>query len=199
MAELNQVVSALTQAREALRRVQAGGDFMPDVNAALAAADAALQTDELPAVVPPSYRLAPHFTLAELTVSETAARRGLDNTPGREALNSLAYTARCMEEVRTLLGGHPIIINSGYRAPAVNAAVGGVEESQHMRGEAVDFICPSFGGPQSIAIAVMNSPIEYDQLILEFGRWVHISFTRTRTPRRQAFVLDRTGRRPITF
>lgn len=139
--------------------------------------------------------LSPHFTLDELTVSQTAARLGLDNDPGPEVLAALKRTALGLEAVRVRLGGAPILVSSGYRSPAVNAAVGGSPSSQHMRGEAVDFTSPRFGTPRQIVDALADSDVPYDQLILEFGRWVHISFSGT--PRRHALVIDRSGTRPL--
>ena len=139
--------------------------------------------------------LSPHFTLDELTVSQTAARLGLDNDPPPEVLAALKRTALGLEAVRVRLGGAPILVSSGYRSPAVNAAVGGSPSSQHMRGEAVDFTSPRFGTPRQIVDALADSDVPYDQLILEFGRWVHISFSAL--PRRHALVIDRSGTRPL--
>lgn len=138
--------------------------------------------------------LSPHFTLDELTVSQEAARRGIDNTPTGPALEALKRTAMGMEAVRMRLGGAPIIVSSGYRSPVVNAAVGGSRTSQHMTGEAADFTAPRFGTPRSIVDAIVDSDVPYDQVILEFGRWVHISFSHG--PRRQALVIDTAGTRP---
>lgn len=118
--------------------------------------------------------LSPNFSLEELTQSQTASRRGLDNTPSPVVLQNLADTAGRMEAVRTLLG-HPILVSSGYRSPAVNAAVGGVANSAHVQGWAVDFICPNFGDPLAICETIAASKIEFDQVIQE-GTWVHISF-----------------------
>lgn len=139
--------------------------------------------------------LSPHFTLEELTLSETAERLGLDNVPPPAVLETLKRTAMGLESVRVRLGGAPILVSSGYRAPAVNRAVGGSPNSQHMRGQAVDFIAPRFGTPRAIVDALAESDVPYDQCILEFGRWVHISFSDA--PRRQALVIDRTGTRPL--
>lgn len=139
--------------------------------------------------------LSPHFTLAEMTVSQEAARRGLDNTPPPNIVEALRRTCLGLEAVRVRLGCAPIIVNSGYRSPAVNAAVGGSNNSQHMTGQAADIICPAFGGPTEVAAALRDSGIEYDQLILEFNRWVHISFAPN--PRRQALIIDRAGTRPM--
>ena len=75
--------------------------------------------------------LSEHFTFEELTASETAARHGLDNTPGPIAQQNLVRLANFLEEVRKVLG-KPISINSAYRGPEVNAAVKGSKNSQHM-------------------------------------------------------------------
>ncbi len=120
--------------------------------------------------------------------------RGVDNTPGAEELANLAETAQAMEEVRELLG-HPIHINSAYRSPAVNKAVGSKsKKSQHIEGRAVDFICPKFGTPRQIVEAIKESGIQYCQLILEYESWVHISFDKSNN-RNQVLVIDSTGTR----
>ena len=138
--------------------------------------------------------LSPHFTLAEMTVSQTAARNGIDNTPTHEVLARMRKTAQGLEAVRTVLGGAPIIISSGYRSPAVNAAVGGAKASQHLTGEAVDFTAPRFGSVVDVFDAIRRSGIKYDQIIQEFGSWVHISFSDK--PRGQALIIDSNGTRP---
>ncbi|MFC5346254.1 D-Ala-D-Ala carboxypeptidase family metallohydrolase [Brevundimonas staleyi] len=123
-----------------------------------------------------SQRLSDHFTLAEMTVSAAAARKGLDNTPPPQIVDQLILTADRMEKVRELLGGHPIRITSGYRSPAVNKAVGGSATSAHRTGHAVDFTCPGFGTPAQVAAHLAKHLIGYDQLIEEFGEWVHVGF-----------------------
>ncbi|QRE00543.1 hypothetical protein [Burkholderia phage BCSR129] len=125
--------------------------------------------------------LSPHFTLAEMTATST----GLDNTAPQNIVDALTNTASQMETVRDLLGGLPIIVNSGYRSPAVNAKVGGVPSSQHLKGQAVDFVCPKFGTPEQIARRIIASDIEFDQIIME-GTWVHISFVKGGPNRRQS-------------
>lgn len=126
--------------------------------------------------VHPSRRLSPHFTLAELTVSATAARKGLSNVPPPAVLDQLTVTARRMEEVRKLLGERPILVLSGYRSPAVNRAVGGSRNSAHLTGHAVDFICPAYGSPAQVARLLAHYLDTYDQIIEEFGEWVHVGF-----------------------
>ncbi|VTO14104.1 D-Ala-D-Ala carboxypeptidase family metallohydrolase [Brevundimonas vancanneytii] len=121
-------------------------------------------------------RLSDHFSLAELTVSATAARRGISNVPPPLVIDTLILTADRMEKVRALLGDKPIIVLSGYRSPAVNAAVGGSKSSAHMTGHAVDFICPRFGPPAQVAAHLAKHLTGFDQLIEEFGEWVHVGF-----------------------
>lgn len=118
--------------------------------------------------------LSQHFTLYEFTRSETAARRGLDNTPDAETIEHLKETAALLEQVRELLG-HPITVTSGYRSLKVNSAIGSKQTSAHVKGYAADFVCPAFGDISAICHAIMDSTIQYDQLIHEFGSWVHIS------------------------
>jgi zinc D-Ala-D-Ala carboxypeptidase len=134
-----------------------------------------------------------NFTLEELTFSQEAQRKGLDNTPKKGILTNLINTAENMELVRNVLEGKPIIISSAYRSPEVNAAVGGSKNSQHMEGKAVDFTCPKYGSPDQIVHAIICSMIDYDQLILEFNSWVHISFSDRN--RKQALIIDRSGTR----
>lgn len=138
-------------------------------------------------------QLSPNFHLDEFTHSQTAQRRGIDNDPPPNVVANLKHTAQMMELVRAALKA-PILVSSGYRSPELNVAVGGSATSQHTRGEAVDFTAPSFGTPREIVEAIRKTSIPYDQLILEFDRWVHISFT-IRPPRRQALVIDRAGTR----
>jgi hypothetical protein len=118
-------------------------------------------------------QLSNHFSLEELVRSDIASRKGLDNTPTPEIIANLTELALGLEKVRELLG-HPIYVSSGYRGPKVNSAVGGSKNSAHMRGYAADFTSPGFGTPQDICHAIMDSTIDYDQLIFE-GTWVHFS------------------------
>lgn len=128
--------------------------------------------------------LSTHFTLAELTASQMAVRRGIDNKPPGDIIKNLEHLALGLEGVRTLLGC-PLIINSGYRSPALNTAVGGARDSQHKLGLAADFIAPGFGTPVQVARAIAASGLKFDQLICE-GTWVHVSFTAD--PRRQVLT-----------
>lgn len=120
-------------------------------------------------------RLSPHFTLEELTFSSTAQRLCIDNEPTGSAVHNLPLLAQGLEMVRDLLGDHPIHIDSGYRCPKLNSAIGGSRHSAHMDGYAADFLCHEYGSPRDVVLAVAGSSIPFDQLIFE-GSWVHISF-----------------------
>jgi hypothetical protein len=145
-------------------------------------------------------QLTPHFTLSEMTDSQTAARKGLDNVPpaGLQARKNLQRCAEVMEKVRSILGDKPVLISSGYRGPEVNAAVGGSKSSAHMSGLAVDFSCPGFGTPRQICKALEPHMRELgiDQLIHEYDTWVHLGLRATdMTPRHQALTIDNKGTR----
>lgn len=136
--------------------------------------------------------LSPHFLLDEFTVSQEAARRGIDNTPTAEAMQNLPKLAQLMEAVRIHLGV-PITISSGFRSKALNDAIGGAPGSQHLTGQAADFIAPGFGSPLTICCHLVDqASVDYDQLIQE-GRWVHISWSPK--PRRQVLTAHFVGGR----
>lgn len=140
-------------------------------------------------------KLSEHFTLAEVTASDTATAQGINNTLPDQLIFTVDKVATAMERVRAALGNNPIHINSWYRSPALNKAVGSKPSSQHIAGEAVDFICPDFGGPASICkkLIELKDLIRFDQLIME-GTWVHISFAiSTGKPRNQVLSLLRNG------
>ncbi len=127
-----------------------------------------------------------NITIESLCHSDTARARGIDNTPPAAILPNLRRLVAGLVSIETLLGSH-VIVSSGYRSPDLNRAVGGAPASQHQEGLAADFVCPGFGAPISIALALWNSTIEFDQVILEFGDWVHVSFSAT--PRRRALTI----------
>lgn len=142
-----------------------------------------------------THYLSTNFTADEFTHSQTAARLGIVNDLPVHLLEAAKNTAYGMEHVRKLLGNKPILISSGYRSPKLNEAVGGSKQSQHCLAEAVDFTCPLFGSPDDIIRAIVKSNIMYDQVIREFGRWVHISFGPRM--RKQALIIDQAGTRPF--
>lgn len=131
--------------------------------------------------------LSQHFSLEEFTVSQEAERRGIRNDPPPMIVENLRRLAKYLEEVRVLLGSYPILINSGYRSAELNVAVGGSKASAHMNGLAADFICPLYGSPRDVGIAIIRSRIQFDQCILEFGRWVHFGLSETE-PRNESLT-----------
>ena len=123
-------------------------------------------------------RLTRSFSLEQLIYSETAERERIDNTPGPDVIKNLRRLALGLEQVQALTG-FPLEISSAYRCAELNSLVGGTETSQHTRGQAADFTCAGFGPPLNVIKAIRDSDIEFDQCILEYARWVHISFSKT--------------------
>ena len=104
-------------------------------------------------------QLSKYFSLPELVVSQSAARRGLKNIPFGKQLDNLRSTAEKMDAIREMLG-KPVLVSSGYRNAEVNALVGGSKTSAHLQGLAVDFTCPGYGNPLAVAKAVLAMGIE---------------------------------------
>ena len=140
--------------------------------------------------------LTPHFTLDELTASEAAERNGWDNTPNEQELDNLKRLAAFLEEVKTALGGRPVMVSSGFRCKQVNDSVGSKDTSQHRIGCAVDFRVPQLT-PDEVVKTIIASGLPYDQVIREFDRWTHLSIPNTpdTKPRKQALIIDKTGTR----
>ena len=119
-------------------------------------------------------RLSPHFSLAEVTASQTAVRRGIANDPPQAAIAALKKLCTEVLEPVRLHFDRPVIVSSGYRSPELNRAIGGSGSSQHCKGEAADFTVP---GVSVLDLAQwIQRNLNYDQLIYEFGRWVHVSY-----------------------
>jgi zinc D-Ala-D-Ala carboxypeptidase len=140
--------------------------------------------------------MTPHFTLDELTASETAERNGWDNTPNEQELANLQRLAEFLEDIKEALGGKPIMVNSAFRSKQVNDAVGSKDSSQHRVGCAVDIRVPGLT-PDQVVRAIIASGLPYDQVIREFDRWTHVSVPNTpeAAPRKQALIIDKAGTR----
>lgn len=121
--------------------------------------------------------MAEFFTKSELTRSDTAQIRGIDNTPTPEASAALdALMWNVLDPIRRIWG-KPIIVNSGYRCPKLNAAVGGSATSQHMKGEAADITAGDPTKNKELFDMIAQSAIPFDQLIDEKNyRWIHVSY-----------------------
>ncbi len=139
--------------------------------------------------------LTAHFSLEELALSHEAVRAGIDNTPPPSVRENLARLAQALEEIRALLGNKAIHVCSGYRCPQLNARVGGSAKSAHLEGRAVDFIAPAVGTPFEIATRIAASGMAFDQLIHEYGRWVHVAIPRPgEAPRRETLSIFSKGK-----
>ena len=151
--------------------------------------------------------LSENFTYEELTHTD---HRELDNDPtdhekciidGKEvsvnAVANLTRLANFLEQLKVVLGGKPVMVNSAFRSKAVNDAVGSKDSSQHRVGCAVDIRIPGMT-PDEVVRAIIASDLGYDQVIREFDRWTHISVPNSPTgePRRQALIIDKAGTRP---
>lgn len=123
--------------------------------------------------------LSEHFTLEEMTFSQTAVRKGIDNTPDAIVIRNLTNLCEyILEPIRKGLG-KPIHISSGYRCEALNRAIGGAKTSQHIEGGAADISVQGMT-TQELYDWIKHSGIIFDQLINEFPNsgsgWVHISY-----------------------
>ena len=119
--------------------------------------------------------LSEHFKLEELTRSETAKLKGIDNTPSDLVIENLrALCEYTLEPLRQRLG-KPIRVSSGYRSPEVNKAIGGASNSQHVEGKAADITVAGMTVDELFEEA--SKYVAYDQVIQEFGRWVHLSYS----------------------
>jgi putative chitinase len=139
--------------------------------------------------------LSPHFTLAELTATN---HRQFDNTPNDTETANLQRLAEFLEQVKTVLGGKPIMVNSAFRSKAVNDSVGSKDTSQHRIGCAADIRVPGMT-PNEVVRAVIAAGLPYDQIIREFDAWTHISVANTeeKEPRGNALIIDKAGTRPF--
>ena len=152
--------------------------------------------------------LTPNFTFEELTHTD---HRTLDNTPterekcvidGKEvfvnAVANLPRLAAFLEEVKTLLGGKPIMVNSGFRSEGVNNAVGSSNKSDHRRGCAADIRVPGMT-PDEVVRAIIGSGLAYAQVIREFDRWTHIAIPTNEgdVAKKSKLIIDKQGTRPF--
>lgn len=139
-------------------------------------------------------KLSEHFTLKELTRSQTASRHGIDNTPNEEQIENLKTLTKGLELVRTKLDNNPINISSGFRCQDLNSRLGSKRTSRHTLGLAADFTCDRYDDVNGVFTVLADSSIEFDQLILEYDSWIHISFPKEgEEPRKQIFIIDKQG------
>jgi zinc D-Ala-D-Ala carboxypeptidase len=141
-------------------------------------------------------QLSPNFSLEELTRSEAAARNGWDNTPSEAEIENLKRLAALLQDVKAAVGGKPVLINSAYRSKQVNDSVGSKDSSQHRIGCAADLRVPGMT-PRQVVEACIAAQVPFDQIILEFDAWTHISVPNTpdAAPRGSKLIIDRQGTR----
>ena len=138
--------------------------------------------------------MTPHFTLAELTVTD---HREFKNEPNPSEIANLQRLAELLEQVKVAIGGKPVMVNSAFRSKQVNDAVGSRDTSQHRIGCAADIRVPGMA-PDAVVKAIIAAKLPFDQLIREFDRWTHISIPNDTKgkPRGQVLIIDSKGTRP---
>ena len=138
-------------------------------------------------------QLSEHFSLEELTHTD---HREFDNTPNEAELKNIQRLAEFLEQIKTVLGGKPIMVNSAFRSKQVNDAVGSKDTSQHRIGCAADIRVPAMT-PDEVVKAIIASDLGYDQVIREFDRWTHISIPNVAgaAPRKSKLIIDKAGTR----
>ena len=142
-------------------------------------------------------KLSDNFSLIEFTKSQTAERKGIENTPNE--IHTIAMEALChniLERVRSAFA-KPVMINSGYRSPALCEAIGSRSTSQHAKGQAADIEIP---GVDNLKLAqYIQDKMDFDQLILECytgdpsSGWVHVSYNNQGENRKDVLTYDRTN------
>lgn len=119
--------------------------------------------------------LSKHFSLEEMISSNTAIRKGINNNPSEEVISNLKLLCiNVLEKISKITSEH-IIISSGYRSKELNESIGGSKNSQHVEGKAADIKIKELS-VEDLFQVIIESDIEYDQLIQEFDKWVHISY-----------------------
>ena len=143
-------------------------------------------------------QLTANFSLEELTRSEAADRNGWDNTPNAQEIENLKRLAALLQQVKTAVGGKPVMINSGFRSKQVKDSVGSKDTSQHRLGCAADIRVPGMK-PREVVEACIAAGVPFDQIILEFDSWTHVSVPNTPEfkPRNSRLIIDKQGTRPF--
>ena len=122
-------------------------------------------------------KLSENFNLSEFQVSQTAARNGIDMTPGdAELANLKRLTGLCLQPIREFVRA-PLIVSSGYRPEELNLLIGGSKTSAHMDGRASDFGIVGYTAREAAEL-ITSLALPFDQLILEFESWVHLGIAR---------------------
>jgi len=133
-------------------------------------------------------QISQHFSYAELTFSQTALRKGINNDPPPEALENLRRLCTLILEPLRAFMGYPLHVDSGYRSALLNAAVGGASSSAHLEGRAADVIPIGLDLRTAFDI-IRHSSLPFDQVIIECNAWIHVSVAPAGTdPRKEALL-----------
>ena len=133
-------------------------------------------------------KLSPHFSYDEMTRSQTAERNSIDNTPSDEQINNLIELCdNILEPVRVHFN-RPVTITSGFRCKELNRKICSTDRSQHTKGEAADFVVNGSPTVTEVWRWIIDSDLDFDQAIQEFGRWVHVSFKKDGNNRHKCSV-----------
>lgn len=139
-------------------------------------------------------KLGKHFTLDELTHSQVASRAGLKNEPTAKEIESLKLLVEKILDPLRVAAGAPVVVSSGFRNKRVNDLVGSNDSSQHRLGEAADITIPGMTTDEIVAL-IRRKGLPFDQLIEEFGSWVHVSYGPRN--RRQVLRARKVGARTV--
>lgn len=139
-------------------------------------------------------KLTDHFTLAEMTVSQEAARSGLKNVPSAAQVESLRLLCENVLEPLRVRLKRPVVVNSGFRSSTVNRRIGGAANSQHCKGQAADIIVPGMSVAEVVA-RIRKMALPFDQLLDEYGQWVHVSYGPRH--RRQTLIARHEGGKTV--
>jgi hypothetical protein len=150
-------------------------------------------------------KISEHLSLAEMTRSETAKRKGISNTPTAEHLENFKILAENVFEKIRVHFGVPIHISSGYRSKELNDAIGGSQTSQHSKGQAIDIDMDgsSDGVSNADIYNFIKDKLDYDQLIWEFGTdenpdWVHVSYSKDKNRKQRLKAVKTNGKTSYT-
>jgi len=147
-------------------------------------------------------KLTENFSLQEMIKSQTAERKGINNKPDDPAVitNLQTLCEKVLQPVRDHYG-RPVVINSGYRGPKLNKAIGSSSKSQHTKGQAADIEIPGVSNKE--LAEYIRDNLEFDQLILEFyngvdpsSGWVHVSYVDDDNNRKQTLTINKNGTFP---
>ena len=143
-------------------------------------------------------RISKHFTYQEMVFSDYATRHGIDNTPGHyEYANLTQLVENVLDPLREHIES-PIIVTSGYRCPELNRRIGGSKNSQHTKGQASDIKAVGWTASDLFELLRQNpDAFPTDQCILEFGRWVHVSYASADDNRGEYLIAKRRDGRTV--